>query len=144
MSTEADRLVARGREVTLADGSTVTVRFTFAVLAAIEREFDSVAEYSLSLATNLSGRWYEAVRGGMVAAAGVPVGLVDDLLDTTRIGDYALALDEALTEALPPLPDLPVVDEGKAPGGTTDSPGASTTTSEPSPSVAPTTSSGTG
>lgn len=125
--TEADRLQARGRTIVLTDGSEVAVRFTFSVLAAIERRFGGIASFVVALAADLTGEYYAAVLGCMEILTGRGTTDLEAVMDTAAVFDYALAIDDALSEALPPPPaDDEDDDTGKAEAP--PSPGATSTT----------------
>jgi hypothetical protein len=141
MPSDADRIAALGRTVTLIDGTAVAVRFDFAALRRAEHRFGSVQATAGALArvwgVSLDG-WGEGVLddldGLYVAAIGRSV---DEVAEQPNVA-VAILVD-AWLEA------FPGASEGKAEGAETvtePSPGPSSTTSSPSTGAAVTASSG--
>jgi hypothetical protein len=128
------RLLADGVPVTLADGSTVQLRFDIEAMMRLEDRYGIVGDY---LAKLRAGGVYSAVY------AGLQIGVVDRTivaadLDTKEILTYQVAIVDALVQALPTFESKPggaEDSEGKANGevGT----GSGSTTSPSSPSAAP-------
>lgn len=143
--TDADRLVAAGRPITLADGSIVRLRFGFRGLLALEESFGSLTavEEILSQVAEGKGKLLDPLVR-LLAAGLVSEGLgfdaVADRLDIARLESYVEALVVALEEA---LPAAKVGKGATAVVPTNGSLGPTSTTSPPSGSIEATTSSGT-
>ncbi len=141
--SDATRLRGDGVVITMADGAPERIVFDFDALCELEELFGSLAAFTTQLQVGSRSAIVTTV------AKGVTAGLrhlpeppsVQDVrrrLDSRRINEYLDAVDEAFYDAMPePRPS-----EGKDSGETTDSPGATSTTSAPSDSVAATASSG--
>ena len=137
-AVDAAQVLAEGRTVTLTNGQTITVRFGFRTLAAVEKEWGSVGALAGLLATGLQGQLYTTIGNVLALMSDLSADEVMDLLDPTQLGEYGRAIDDSLDEALPKPKGG---ESGKAP--TNGSPGETSTTSEPSDSDAPMPSSGT-
>lgn len=143
-------IAQRGRDVTLVDESTVTLVYTFSSLMTIEDDFGTLATAFARLDLGERGNMMSTC--AQLMAAGLqhepatddrgPLSDVDTLaglLDTKRIHEYAEKVGDALAAAFPDAADEGGDSEADP---TKDSRGESGTTSQPSPSDAPTPSSG--
>jgi len=138
--TEAERLRGRGIPVKLADTSIHMLRFDWEAIAEVEDKHGSLTAYLENL--NAAGKKrFTAVRDGMVAglAQDLSSEKVRALLAPHDLRVYMDAINEALEQALPPLPKA---DEGKASGETADSPGPPSSAAPSSNSDSPPTASG--
>lgn len=158
-------IASRGVKLAL-DGLDVTIVYSFAGLALIEEHFDSVqgALTAISRPAHQATATAQLLACGLaheVDAEGAPLSNVDalmPLLDTERISDYHEAIMDALAHAVPAVKtalEEQAKEAAKAAaesgeddetdptvGKHTSFPGASGTTSAPSPSDEPKPSSG--
>ncbi len=143
------QLAARGRPLPLLNGSTLTLRYDFSALLAIEERFGGIG----IMQERMSDR---GLRGPVLTTTlellvcglrhtpgpnGVPwtVERLAPLLDPARIGEYSEAAGAALAEAFPTTAPTPTTTTADGNGA---SPGTTGTTSAPSSSDAAMSSSG--
>lgn len=149
-TTEAARIAAAGVPLVLANGRTVNLRFGFRGLVALEDEFGGIAAVEHAISGDMTSATLRPLAkalacglGGEHDGAGAPLTadrlINDELLAPTDLKSYADAFQAALTQAFPP-PAAAAEESGTATAE--DSRGATGTTSAPSPSDAPTPSSG--
>lgn len=137
--SEGDRIFANGGRVTLVDGTTKSLAFTFEAMWRLERRFGSLRAFTDALDSQFGGRLIDTVVGALGAAWGEEdTDAVAALLSPSLIGEYTDQILYAFNEALgPPRPG-----EGKDQAAEpTASPGARSITPPPSGSGVTTTSS---
>lgn len=132
----ASIIAQRGKTITLMDGSTATVVYTFSSLMVVEDDFGSIVGALAEINGGMTGRTFNAV--ARLAAAGLEhettadgaalsdVDMIRGLLDPMRFDEYAKAIGEAIDTA------FPAATEGSGEGDADpqmDSPGASGGTS---------------
>lgn len=123
---EIKRLLARGSDVVLADGATVTIVYAARSFAAIEVEYGSLNAYMEAIQRGTGGRIFHDIAYTLGLVLRQSVDQVWDLIDTRRISDYLEAMSAALLEAMPPQEAA----AGNGGGPTTaPSPGAGSSTS---------------
>lgn len=132
---EAEQIQAAGRTVTLTDGRTVVVRFTFAAIMEIEKEWGSVGAWSYQLTgpggQPVAGPGFTAIAKTLAIMAGEPLQEIAQFagaLDPRQVQSYHDVIDEAFAEGFP-LPEKP---GPKAESSPSDSTGAPSSTSPPS------------
>lgn len=126
------RLLAKGTDIVLRDGSVLELVLTPAMLARLEIEYGSLSDFSLALQANMRGRLFHHVSFVLAMAMKTSQERMLEQMDSRRIGQYLDAITAALIEALPDQEGV----EGNADGQATNlpvSPGASSSIS-PSPS----------
>lgn len=140
-ATPAQRLLAQGAPITLADGREARVRFDFRALVLVEEQFGSIVAMAQRL-NDPKDKKYSFFAKALACALHREDGLDEDalidLLDPAQMSDYDEALQIAWEQAFP----KPAESDPNPDGETTDSPGSSTTTAPPSASVAAMASSG--
>lgn len=124
---DSARLLADGSPVTLADGTTVHVRFDFEAMMRLESTYGSAIAYARELDSRVSGRGFTAVLDGLHAAVRDRAITPADL-NPADVFAYRDALVAAWVEAMPEP-------EGKAEGRTEGGTGARSITSLPSGSA---------
>jgi hypothetical protein len=156
--SDAQRIAARGRPITLADGRTARLRFSLRSLARLEEDFGSLGAVAEVLNAGVGAAGEAAVVGPLLRL--MHAGLIherlsldelDDLLEPSRLRDYSEATAAAFREAMPggkdpevptsqtPTPAPPPVVQLPAPETpTAASTGPASTTWGPSPSGAAT------
>jgi hypothetical protein len=128
---DAARLLADGTPVTLADGTTVPVRFDFEAMLRLESTYGSIFAFAKDLDARHNGKGFAAVLAGL--QAGVkdrPIEPAD--LHPAAVLEYRDAVVAAYLEAMPKPEEA-----GKAAGRTEGGTGSGSTTSAPSGSAAP-------
>jgi hypothetical protein len=137
--TDRERIRAAGKELELADGRTVIVRFDFDALCRLEQDFGSLRAFSDAIneqdEAGPTGAILTTTRRALAAAlAGQGLGYSElgPLLDVERRFDYPSVVVAAYNEALAPS-DGP----GKASAAKSGSHGETSTTPPPSPSDEP-------
>ncbi len=133
------RLLARGSDVELADGTIVTIVFGSRILATIEAEYGSVNALLDRLGEALGGPLYGTLAFVFSLVLRQPVDKVWDLIDTRRSTEYTEAIIAAYLEAVPRKSDQ---GNGQGPK-TAPSRGRNSSTSSSPSSTSPLTSSGT-
>lgn len=170
--TPSEVLAALGEPITLADGSTVRLRYSFRSIAMLEAKFGSLLAVNSTLTAAYralndpkasSAKVYttllDVIVPGLIDTryphpdTGQPVrlgehpDLVADLLEPAQLSSYTRAFGKAIRQAFGQLYGAPTGDDADPPqenqGTETASPGTSTTTSPSSSPVAATDSSGT-
>jgi len=127
---DAARLLADGKPVTLADGTTVNVRFDFEAMMRVEAAYGSTLAFAKDLDARVAGKGFAAVLTGLQAAVKDRAITTDDL-HPSDVFAYREALVAAWLEAMPePEP------AGKATGRTEGGTGVRSITSSPSGSAA--------
>ena len=98
---EREAIAADGVDVTLADGSVATLRFGFAALIEIEREYGTLALWArqLDAASSGTGPMFGVVAKSIEIASGESD--VVDRLDPRNVQTYAGALGQAFAQAWP-------------------------------------------
>lgn len=136
-------IAQRGKTITLIDGSSAVVVFTFSSLMRIEDDFGSIAGALAAINENIYGKAFTSVAN--ILASGLEhverpdeVDLSDvetlrALLDPMKFADYSDAAGEAIKLAFPEVDDDAEAGEGD-PDPQQDSLGESGTTSRPSSS----------
>ena len=119
------RLLARGVAVTLADGAVHEIRFPARLLARMEDDYDGLENF----ADALRRKPFRTVGYVLHLTLGAPPDRAVDLIESRRMGEYVIAIGEALEEALPEQDQ----GNGKAAPGESESPGAASSTSAWSP-----------
>jgi len=110
MSTEnlSSKILLQGQTIALANGETVTIKYGFAALAVIEREYGSiqglVAKLSDTNGEVISTLGYALWAG---TSRNVAVEAFLDLLDPRKIQEYSEAFGTALSDAMPPGDSTP-------------------------------------
>lgn len=148
-TTDADRILGTGVTIKLADGRSVTLRYSMLGIRDVDAHFGSItamfAAINGTLTTPVAEPLAHAIAAGLRHRnAEVKVNADDlieqDLLDTTQLETYIEAVVEAMMQAFPPLRrQIEALEQQPTPPA--GSPGTSGTTSPPSPSdAAPTTS----
>lgn len=130
MTTDNARLLADGSPVALADGSKVNVRFGAEAMMRLEDHFGGLGAFASAIDAGTTGKAFTT------ALHALKIGVEDRAitaadLDTRRINEYLAAILDAWLEAMPPA------GVGKEPAPTSESDGATTTTSLPSALGAP-------
>lgn len=139
-AAERKRLVAKGSDLTLIDGATVTVVYSARKLAQIEEDYGSLDAYWAAIGEGTAGKFFRHLAYTIGLVLGMSPDDAYDLIDTRRVREYMAAIAAALVEAMPEAED----DQGNAEApGTTSSPGASSSTSPAPPSTTRRASSGT-
>ena len=105
MTTEAQRLVASGIPLTLTDGRTVTLRYDMRALVEIEKAFGSLDKMQDALGEGapVLTSTVKVLAAGLTREGFTADSLVD-LLDVSKLAEYAEKMQEALAEAFPPQP----------------------------------------
>lgn len=134
--SDADRIRADGIPVTLADGSTLQLRFDFEALLTIERRLGSLTGLTKNLDSGLDGSVLEALLVAVAAAGHRSEDELMPLLDSTQLAAYKTAVIEGLAVSF----GRPGSGKESAPGS--GSPGPTSTTPPPSDSGGATTPSG--
>lgn len=128
--TEGTRLLAQGRPITLADGSTVHLRYGLHALALLEQEFGTLASmYRIVTAKGddrqafsylgrmlAAGLWQIVDNGREMSVAELVIAL-DAQLDPKHMPDYEDAIVLALGDAFPDAP-APAAGKAKVPNAT--------------------------
>ena len=139
--TDADRIAADGEQITLADGSTRTIRFDLRAMLGIERRFGSVGMFSRKLERGMATGGIEPTLAGLeIALQGEPKLSEDELgsaLDPKRFTEYQDAVALAFMQALPKTEE-----SGKESAPANNSPGEISTDSPGRLSAVPMASSG--
>lgn len=94
------RLMARGMEMTLANGSVHTVKFTSRAMARIEDDYGSLEAFT----EVLKDKPFNSVAYVIHLTLGVGMDQALDLVDSKRVRDYFQAIGAAMEEALPEQP----------------------------------------
>ena len=104
-----EEIAALGREITLEDGRTTTIRYGFSSMAILEKEYGSLTGLFSELEKAEKGAIFSVL--GFVIWAGtkrkLPLEAFLDMLDMNRIEEYSVAVEGALTEALGANKDEP-------------------------------------
>lgn len=137
---QVKRLIARGSDLVLADGSTVTIVYSARTFALIEAEYGNLSAYMGALAQGTGGKLFGQLAFTLSLILSQPIDRVWDLIDTRRLNEYIEAMGAALIEAMPPQPK----DQQGNPAGltTAPSPGSDSSTSAWSTSTSVPTASG--
>lgn len=97
-----EEITAPGREITLEDGRTTTIRYGFSSMAILEKEYGSLTGLFAELEKADKGAIFSVL--GFILWAGtkrkMPLEAFLDMLDMKRVEDYSAAVEGALTEAL--------------------------------------------
>jgi hypothetical protein len=130
------RLIARGSDLVLADGSTVTIVYSARSFARIEAEYGSLNAYMTALSEGTGGKLFGLLAFTLGLILGQPVDRVWDLIDVRRLNDYIEAMGAALIEAMPPAPEAGRgnpngLTTAPSPGPDSSTSGWSTSTSRP-------------
>lgn len=138
--TDADRIAADGEQITLADGTTRTVRFDLRAMLAIERRLGSVAEFAKGLDAGLGAGGIATLLAGLSAA--LQGSSLDEeqllaLMDSKEFPSYQEAVTKAFMQALPESRE-----SGKDQAQENNSRGPISTDSTPQLSAVPTPTSG--
>ncbi len=132
------RLLARGSDVELADGSTATVVFGARILALIEAEYGSVNALLDRLGEGPGGPLYQTLAFVFSLVLRQPIDKIWDLIDTRQADDYTEAIIAAYLEAVPRKSNQ---GNGQGPK-TAPSPGPNSSTSSSRSSTSPLANSG--
>lgn len=106
--TDAERIAARGRPITLTDGREVRIRFGLRGLAQLERSFGSLKAVAEVLKAAVAAPGESAILDHLFTL--IEAGLVhekitadelDELLDPAQLHRYSAAMAAAFTEAMP-------------------------------------------
>lgn len=101
-SAEIRRLLARGSDLELANGDSVTLVYTARLFARIEVEYGSLNAYLQDIQQGTQGKIFHAIAFTLSLVLRMPVDKVWDLIDTRRLSDYVAAMGAALLDAMPP------------------------------------------
>jgi hypothetical protein len=96
-TADAQRLLARGRSVQLADGATHEFRFSNRALVRIEADYETLDAFTDAL----KAKPFSTLAYAIHLTLGVPLDQAIDLIDTRRTHQYLVAIGEAFEEALP-------------------------------------------
>lgn len=131
MRAELRRMIAKGSDIELADGTNVTVVFTARMMGAVEAEYGSIQAYLEALRQGNGGKIYTLLAWTFSKVCKVSQDQAWDLIDSKRLGEYMEALTTALVESMPEFEEI----RGNVMAGTdpATSPGPDSSTS-PSPS----------
>lgn len=135
-------LAQRGVPITLVDGTTRSLCYTFRSLLLIEEQFGTLqrALNSLDFVENKDAKAFSAINGLMAAglahetvgddATPVTSAVLPDWIDPAQLTEYGNAIGQAITLAFPKAPEAEEPDAEEDPPVV--SPGSSGTTSPPS------------
>jgi len=137
--SDSARLLAKGTQVTLKDGSTQALVFDFEAIAMLEDRYGSLDAFVAILQG--TGKRFTAIKDAMVAAlshTGMPADKIVKLLEFKQFQQYVEALSAAFNEGMPEATGQQQPPLATSPNG---SPGNGSTGQPPSSSDAATKSS---
>ena len=104
----SSKILIQGQSIALASGETVTIKYGFAALAVLEREYGSIQGLVAKL-SNVEGDVISTLGHALWAGTTrtVPVETFLDLLDPRKIQEYSEAFGTALSDAMPPGDNTP-------------------------------------
>jgi hypothetical protein len=101
-TSDAARVLARGTEITLKDGSTQALVFDFEAIAMLEDKYGSLDDFVAILQGK--GKRFTAIKDAMVAAlahTGMAPDKIVKLLEFKQFQQYVEALGAAFAEGMP-------------------------------------------
>ena len=102
MSNETtNEITAEGKQITLANGNEITLRYSFAALSVIETEYGSAKKFA-ELLSNPEGATMTTLGFGLWAGSQrkMPLEAFMDLLDISQIKQYTEAFANSFQESM--------------------------------------------
>lgn len=98
---QAEEIAAKGKQIVLANGNAITLRYSFGAISVIEKEYGSAKKFA-EVISDPEGKTITTLGFGLWAGTErkIPFETFLDLLDVNKIQDYAEAFAEAFAEAM--------------------------------------------